>query len=78
MIRVEVQLWLNRFLAVRIPPSIMDKLNDYVENTGTTKTEVIVGALAQYLDCTQDLSMPKRMADMERKVAELEELVKAK
>ncbi len=78
MIRVEVQLWLNRFLAVRIPPSIMEKLNDYVENTGTTKTEVIVGALAQYLDCTQDLSMPKRMAEMERKVAELEELVKAK
>ncbi len=73
MIRVEVQLWLNRFLAVRIPPSIMEKLNDYVENTGTTKTEVIVGALAQYLDCTQDLSMPKRMAEMERKVAELEE-----
>ena len=65
-------------ISVRIPRPIMEKLNDYVESTGTTKTEVIVGALAQYLDCTQDLSMPKRMAEMERKVAELEELVKAK
>ena len=46
----------------------MEKLNDYVENTGTTKTEVIVGALAQYLDCTQDLSMPKRMAVVERRM----------
>ena len=65
-------------ISVRISPSLLEKLNDYVESTGTTKTEVIVGALAQYLDCTQDLSMPKRMAEMERKVAELEELVKAK
>ena len=37
----------------------MEKLNDYVESTGTTKTEVIVGALAQYLDCTQDYQCPK-------------------
>ncbi|MGK7951978.1 MAG: DNA-binding domain-containing protein [Xenococcaceae cyanobacterium] len=65
-------------IAVRVPPLIMKKLNSYVENTGTTKTEVIVGALAKYLDCTQDLSMPKRMAEVERKVAELERFMKAK
>ena len=64
-------------IAVRVPPLIMEKLNSYVEHTGTTKTEVIVGALAQYLDCTQDLSMPKRMAEMERRMAILETKVKS-
>ena len=59
-------------ISVRITSSLLEKLNGYVDNTGATKTEVIVGALAQYLDCTQDLSMPKRMAEMERKMAILE------
>ena len=65
-------------IAVRIPRPIMDKLNSYVDNTGTTKTQVVVGALAQYLGCTQELSIPKRMAEVERRMAELEVLVKAK
>lgn len=64
-------------ISVRIPSSLLEKLNGYVDKTGATKTEVIVGALAKYLDCTQDLSIPKRMAEVERKVAELERLGKA-
>ena len=63
-------------IAVRIPRPIMDKLNSYVDNTGTTKTQVVVGALAQYLGCTQDLSIPKRVAEVERRMAELEAEVK--
>ena len=39
-------------IAVRIPRDLLEKLNNYVNNTETTKTEVIVGALAQYLGCT--------------------------
>ena len=65
-------------IAVRIPRPIMDKLNSYVDNTGTTKTQVVVGALAQYLGCTQELSIPKRVAEMERRMAEMEALVKVK
>ncbi len=64
-------------IAVRIPRSLLEKLNSYANNTGTTKTEVIVGALAQYLDCRQDLSIPKRMAEMERRMAILETKVKS-
>ena len=59
-------------ISVRIPSSLLQKLNGYVDHTGATKTEVIVGALAQYLDCQEDLSMPKRMAEMERRMAILE------
>ena len=63
-------------IAVRIPRSLLEKLNSYVYKTGATKTEVIVGALAQYLDCKEDLSMPKRMTEMERRIAILETKVK--
>ena len=65
-------------IAVRIPRSLLEKLNSYVDSTGTTKTEVIVGALAQYLDCTQDLSIPKRVAEVERKLLLLEAEVRGK
>ena len=65
-------------IAVRIPRSLLEGLNSYVDSTGTTKTEVIVGALAQYLDCTQDLSIPKRVAEVERKLLLLEAEVRGK
>ena len=56
----------------------MDKLNQYVKRTGVSKTEVMVGALAQYLDCPESIPLSQRMIDVEKKVAELEGLVKAK
>ena len=65
-------------IAVRIPRDLLEKLNNYVNNTETTKTEVIVGALAQYLGCTQDLSIPRRVAEVERKLLLLEAQVRGK
>ena len=41
-------------IAVRIPPPLLEKLNDYVERTGTSNTEVVVAALAQYLGATEE------------------------
>ena len=63
-------------VAIRLTPELMDKLNSYVECTGTSKTEVIVGALAQYLDCPESMPFSQRVTDLERRVEELEELVK--
>ena len=65
-------------ISVRIPSSLMEKLNSYVERTGSSKTEVMVGALAQYLDCAEAIPLSQRMTEVERRVAELEVLVKAK
>ena len=56
----------------------MDKLNNYVTRTGTSKTEVMVGALAQYLKCPESMPFTQRITDLERKVEELERLMKAK
>ena len=59
-------------IAIRLPPYLMDKLNSYIARTGSSKTEVIVGALAQYLDCPESIPLGQRMTKVERKVAELE------
>ncbi len=59
-------------IAIRLPFELMDKLNSYVERTGASKTEVMVGALAQYLDCPESMPFSQRVTDLERRMAELE------
>lgn len=63
-------------IAVRIPPSLLDKLNSYIEKTGTTKTEVVINAIAQYIGCTDSVPLTQRMAELERQMKELRDLVK--
>ncbi len=36
-------------IAVRVPPTLLEKLNSYVEKTGTSKTDVVVSAYAAML-----------------------------
>ena len=59
-------------IAVRIPPSLMEKLNSYVEKTGTSKTDVVVSAIAQYLGCPESVPLSQRVAELEARMAELE------
>ena len=63
-------------IAVRVPPPLLAELNSYVEKTGTSKTDVVVGALAQYLGCAENVPLSQRMAALEAKVEELQALVK--
>lgn len=63
-------------IAVRIPPSLLDKLNSYIEKTGTTKTEVVINAIAQYIGCVDSVPLTQRMAELERQMKELRDLVK--
>ncbi len=65
-------------IAIRLPQSLMEKLNTYVERTGASKTEVMVGALAQYLDCPESIPLSQRMAEVEMRLDDLESFVKAK
>ena len=59
-------------ITVRISPSLLNSLNQYVEETGTSKTDVVISAIAQYLDCTESTPLSQRMTELEKKVAELE------
>jgi len=65
-------------ITVRISPSLLTSLNQYVESTGTSKTDVVISALAQYLDCAEEVPLSQRMAEVENRLTELEDLVKAK
>ena len=37
-------------ITVRLSPSLLGSLDQYIERTGTSKTEVVVSAIAQYLN----------------------------
>ena len=55
-----------------MPPNLMEKLNSYVEKTGTSKTDVVVSAYAQYLGCAESVPLSQRVAEVERRLAALE------
>ena len=59
-------------ITIRLSPSLLSELNQYVESTGTSKTEVVVSAIAQYLGCVDQISINQRMAELERRMAVLE------
>lgn len=65
-------------IAVRIPPPLLAELNQYVERVGTSKTNVIVSAIAAYLGCAETVPLSQRVAELETKVKELQVLLKAR
>ena len=65
-------------ITIRLSPSLLDSLNQYVEQIGTSKTDVVVSAIAQYLGCAENTPLSQRMAELEKKVAQLESEVRSK
>ncbi len=63
-------------IAVRVPQPLLDRLNDYVRRTGASKTDVLIGAISNYLGCEEDVSLHQRVNEMEQRLTELEALVK--
>ncbi|MCC5653474.1 DNA-binding domain-containing protein [Nostoc sp. XA013] len=63
-------------IVVRLSPELLEKLNKYAEETGVSKTDVVVGALSQYLGCAQALPLNQKVAELEARVATVEALVK--
>ncbi|MGB5593220.1 MAG: DNA-binding domain-containing protein [Crocosphaera sp.] len=59
-------------LGLRIPTSLFNELNRYVEETGSSKTEVVCSAIAEYLGCAENIPLSQRMAEFERRLAALE------
>lgn len=59
-------------IAIRIPPPLLAELNQYVELTGTSKTDVVIQAIAAYLGCANGASLSQRVAELERRLTVLE------
>ena len=67
----------NRQIVIRSPQYIMEKLNTYVKRTVASMTEVMLGALAQYLDYPVSIPLSQRMAGLEiMRLEDLESFVK--
>ncbi len=64
-------------IAVRIPLSLMEKLNNYVDRTGSSKTDVLVSATPTYLGCAENVPLNQRGAELEAPMKELKTLVKS-
>ena len=70
-------------ITVRLSPSLLAELDHYVERSGTSKTDVVVSAVsrasafgsAQYIGCADNTPLSQRVAELERRFAELEKEV---
>ncbi len=67
----------KRQIAVRVPDSLLERLDNYVKEKKTSKTDVVIGALAQYLDSPENVPLGERMTAVEDKLAQLEAQLKA-
>ena len=64
--------------SVRIPPKLDQRLKEYAAKNGTTKTEVMIAALANYLGCASEVPLTQRMVELEERLAILEAEVRGK
>ena len=58
-------------VAVRIPEALHQRLEAYLSNTRSSKTEVVINALAQYLGATEEVSLNQRVKALEAQVAQI-------
>ncbi len=63
-------------VGVRIPSNLYDKLMAHANKVNVSKSEVVISALAHYLESTEDIPLSERVASLEAKVEELQLLVK--
>lgn len=63
-------------LGIRIPTHLNQRLTDYIERTGLSKTEVVINALASYMGCSEEIPLNERVASLEAKMMVLEGLVR--
>ncbi len=65
-------------VSVRIPSELDELLGTYIKENGTTKTKVVVEALAQYLGLSEQVPLVRRVVELEQRMAELEVEVRGK
>jgi hypothetical protein len=66
----------NISIGIRIPTNLHKRLEVHIAETHLTKTEVILNALAQYLDASEEIPLNQRVEALEAQMLELKGLVK--
>ncbi|ACK70839.1 hypothetical protein PCC7424_2418 [Gloeothece citriformis PCC 7424] len=59
-------------ITIRLSPTLLANLDNYVVKTGSSKTQVVVGALAKYLDCVEELPLTYKILELEKKLTNIE------
>jgi hypothetical protein len=65
-------------IAIRIPLPLLAELNQYVSQTGTSKTDVVVSAIAAYLGSAESVPLSQRIAELEKRVGKVESKLETK
>ena len=67
-----MSLWDHINLVSEFPPKLDKKLREYAAKSGTTKTEVMVAASANYLGCVSEVLLNQRVVELEERLANVE------
>ena len=59
-------------ITVRITADLLDSLNEYAEESGTSRTDVVISAIAQYLGRPDNTPVMQRIAELERRMEAVE------
>lgn len=59
-------------ITVRLSPSLLTELDQYVENAGTSKTDVVVSAISTYIGSNESIRINQRVAELEKRIAKIE------
>ena len=59
-------------ITVRITADLLKTLNEYAEESGTSRTDVVISAIAQYLGRPDNTPVMQRIAELERRMDEME------
>ncbi|MDJ0617064.1 MAG: hypothetical protein QNJ63_10010 [Calothrix sp. MO_192.B10] len=58
--------------SIRIPPELEKRINDYAKENRTTKTRVMIDALAYYLGSIDDVPLSRKVMELEKRLTTLE------
>ncbi|MGK7876317.1 MAG: DNA-binding domain-containing protein [Xenococcaceae cyanobacterium] len=64
-------------ITIRISSTLLKNLENHVEQSQSTKTEIVVEALVKYLSHSSNLSLTERIANLEKQIAELKVLIRS-
>ena len=61
-------------IVVRIPPMLLERLNDHAAEMGATRTDVVLDALRHYFGESSEPSLSERVQVLETQVQQLQSL----
>lgn len=62
----------NQPITVRLPSFLLDRLEAYVIESGSSKTDVVIAALSQYLGVSTNIPLSEKVAYLEKRLLDLE------